>query len=140
MLDHVYASVSDPERSLAFYLAALRPLGWTAFANYDSSTGPDTVPDLWGLSDAAIVTGRASNSIWLRQRHGGETGLYLGIGADTNELVEAAYAAAIRAGGTDDGPPGTRVHFADGYYAANVIDLDDNRLEFVAKAWNSNEH
>ena len=28
MLDHIYISVSDVPRSLAFYAAALAPLGW----------------------------------------------------------------------------------------------------------------
>lgn len=128
MIDHVYVSVSDPERSLAFYLAALEPLGWQVFGNYDSTAGPATVPDLWGLSNAA-------NSIWLRRRKAGETGLYLGLQAGDRGLVDAAYDAALRAGGKDDGPPTIRGYFAEGYYAANVVDLDDNRLEFVHKSW-----
>ncbi|TQR83477.1 VOC family protein [Mycobacterium hodleri] len=131
MIDHVYLSVSDPERALTFYLAALKPLGWEAFGKYDSENGPDTVPDLWGLSSQA---GR--NSIWLRQRTAGETGIYLGLVADDPSLVDAAYAEALRAGGRDDGIPAVRQYFSDGYYAANVVDLDDNRLEFVHKSWN----
>src|SRR6266853_6502822 len=63
-------------------------------------------------------------------------GLYIGIVCDTNELVDAAYAAAIKAGGTDEGEPADRTYFASGYYAANVADFDGNRLEFVHKAWN----
>lgn len=131
MIDHVYLSVTDPERSVAFYLTALKPLGWKVFGNYDATSGPDTVPDLWGLTDAAV-----SNSIWLRRRTAGETGLYLGLRADDPSVVDAAYAAALAAGGRDDGVPAIRRYFADGYYAANVIDLDDNRLEFVHKSWN----
>ena len=50
--------------------------------------------------------------------------------------VDAAYAAALQAGGRDDGPPAPRLHFNEGYYAANVIDFDGNRLEFVHKRWN----
>lgn len=131
MIDHVYVSVGDPKRSLAFYLAALQPLGWREFGKYDATSGPDTVPDLWGLANAA-----GNNTIWLRQRTAGETGLYLGLVADDNSLVDAAYAAALAAGGRDDGAPAVRRYFADGYYAANVVDLDDNRLEFVHKSWN----
>ena len=76
------------------------------------------------------------SSIWLRQRKPGESGLYLGIVCDTNELVDDAYAAAIDAGGTDEGEPADRTYFAPGYYAANVADFDGNHLEFVRKAWN----
>ena len=137
MIDHVYVSVSDPERSLAFYTAALKPLGWRVLGNYDGSSGPDTVPNLWGLTDGATPGGQAiKTSIWLRQRTIGETGIYLGLVADDPAEVDAAYAAALGAGGRDDGAPATREYFSEGYYAANVIDLDDNRLEFVNKVWN----
>lgn len=128
MIDHVYLSVSDPELSLAFYGAALAPLGYAPFGKYDSASGPDSVPTLWGLSSG-------SSSIWLRQRLAGETGIYLGLVAPDHSVVDATYAAAIAAGATDDGEPANRTYFADGYYAANIIDLDDNRLEIVNKSW-----
>jgi catechol 2,3-dioxygenase-like lactoylglutathione lyase family enzyme len=137
MIDHVYISVADPARSLPFYVAALQPLGWREFVKYDAAAGPDSVPDLWGLIDGSGGTGRAiSTSIWLRRRRDGETGLYLGLAANDTAEVDAAYAAALNAGGQDDGAPAQRSYFADGYYAANVIDFDGNRLEFVHKRWN----
>jgi catechol 2,3-dioxygenase-like lactoylglutathione lyase family enzyme len=140
MIDHVYISVTDVEKSLAFYAAALQPLGWSLFGNYDGASGPENVPDLFGLGDQAYVSGPGpGSSIWLRRRHPGETGLYLGLVCDTNEAVDAAYAAAINAGGTDEGPPADRTYFAPGYYAGNVADFDGNRLEFVHKAWNGPE-
>jgi catechol 2,3-dioxygenase-like lactoylglutathione lyase family enzyme len=137
MIDHVYVSVSDPIRSLAFYTAALQPLGWRELVKYDGASGPDTVPSLWGLTDGAAPSGLAiKTSIWLRQRTAGETGLYLGLAADDPAEVDAAYAAALQAGGRDDGVPAMRLYFGEGYYAANVIDFDGNRLEFVNKSWN----
>ncbi|MEZ0114787.1 catechol 2,3-dioxygenase-like lactoylglutathione lyase family enzyme [Catenulispora sp. EB89] len=137
MIDHVYISVTNVDKSLTFYLAALEPLGWRAFGNYDAAAGPDTVPDLFGIGDAGYVSGTGvGSSIWLRRRQPGETGLYLGIVCDTDEAVEAAHAAAIAAGGLDEGGPADRTYFAPGYYAANVADFDGNRLEFVHKAWN----
>jgi catechol 2,3-dioxygenase-like lactoylglutathione lyase family enzyme len=138
MIDHVYISVTDIEKSLAFYLAALKPLGWREIGNYDASGGPAGVPSLYGLGDATYVSGTGvGSSIWLRQRTPGETGLYVGIACESNEAVEAAYAAASSSGGIDQGKPADRTYFAPGYYAANVADLDGNRLEFVHKAWNS---
>jgi catechol 2,3-dioxygenase-like lactoylglutathione lyase family enzyme len=136
MIDHVYISVTNIEKSLAFYIAALRPLGWREFGKYDGASGPDTVPDLYGLGDPTYVSGTAvGSSIWLRERKPGETGLYLGIVCDTDDAVDAAYAAAISAGGIDEGKPAARTYFAPGYYAANAADFDGNRLEFVCKAW-----
>ena len=138
MIDHVYISVSNIEKSLAFYLAALKPLGWREFGKYDaaSGSGSGTVPDLYGIGDHTYVSGSGTgSSIWLCQRKPGETGLYLGIVCDTNDAVDAAYAAAISAGGIDEGKPADRTYFAPGYYAANVADFDGNRLQFVRKAW-----
>ena len=137
MIDHVYISVTDIKKSLAFYLEALKPLGWREIGNYDAAAGPASVPSLYGLGDATYVSGTGvGSSIWLRQRQPGETGLYLGIVCDTDDAVDAAYAAAISAGGIDEGRPADRTYFAPGYYAANVADFDGNRLEFVRKAWN----
>lgn len=137
MIDHVYISVLDVDRSRASYAATLEPLGWREPGAYDSSTGPAGVPDLLGFGDRAYGSGDAvGSSIWLRLRRPGETGLYPGLVADSPGEVDAAYAAALAAGGEDDGAPGPRTYFADGYYAANVADFDGNRLEFVNKSWN----
>jgi catechol 2,3-dioxygenase-like lactoylglutathione lyase family enzyme len=137
MIDHVYISVSDISRSRSFYAAALQPLGWRELGAYDSSAGPGTVPDLFGFGDRAYGSGKVvGSSIWLRKRVPGETGLYLGLVADSPTEVDAAYAAALAAGGHDDGGAGPRPYFGPGYYAANVTDLDGNRLEFVNKSAN----
>ena len=137
MIDHVYISVTNIEKSLAFYTEALKPLRWRKFGNYDASSGPENVPNLYGLGDDTYVSGTGvGSSIWLRQRKPGETGLYLGIVSDSNEAVDAAYHAAVRAGGVSEGEPAERTYFAPGYYAANVADFDGNHLEFVHKAWN----
>src|SRR5260370_8349507 len=132
MIDHVYISVNNIEKSLAFYLAALKPLGWREFGKYDAASGPDTVPDLYGIGDHTYISGTGvGSSIWLRQRKRGETGLYLGIVCDTNDAVDAAYAAAISAGGIDEGKPADRPHFAPRYYAPNVPDFHGNPPPFL---------
>ena len=127
MIDHVYISVTEPERSFDLYLAALAPLGWTEFGRF-SSKGPGGEPDLFGLGDG-------TGSIWLREAKGDISPLYLGIKADSTDLVDATYAAAIAAGAPDDGAPGPRPQFAEGYYAANFTDCDGNQLEIVNKSW-----
>ena len=139
MIDHVYISVTNVEKSLTFYCEALKPLGWKEFGHYKSAS--KDVPDLFGIGDDVYGGGKeVGSSIWLCKRKPGETGLYIGIVCDTNELVDAAYAAAIKAGGTDEGKPADRTYFAPGYYAANVSDFDGNRIEFVHKAWNPKRH
>jgi hypothetical protein len=86
------------------------------------------------LADEAYGSGVAvGSSIWLRQRHAGETGLYVGFVADDEAEVNAAYAAAIKAGGTSEGEPAIRAYFGPSYYAANVADFDGNHLEIVSQ-------
>jgi predicted lactoylglutathione lyase len=62
--------------------------------------------------------------------------LYVGFVADTEDEVNAAYLAAIEAGGTSEGEPAIRSYFGPSYYAANVGDFDGNHLEIVHKSFN----
>ena len=45
--------------------------------------------------------------------------------------VEAFHRVALAAGGRDDGAPGRRPQYSDGYYAAFIRDPDGNRIEAV---------
>src|SRR5258708_39872808 len=58
MLDHIILTVSDVERSLAFYEAALKPLNIKFFMLYK---GEDGHPDLWGFGDGK------SEFFWIKQ-------------------------------------------------------------------------
>jgi catechol 2,3-dioxygenase-like lactoylglutathione lyase family enzyme len=48
MIDHIILTVSDFERSVAFYAKALKPLGIANFIDYE---GQDGHPDLRGFGD-----------------------------------------------------------------------------------------
>ena len=61
MIDHVFLTVSDLKRSIAFYEAALAPLGITQRFDYDGNNGPPGHPDLYGFG----ANGRLY--LWLRQ-------------------------------------------------------------------------
>ena len=62
--------------------------------------------------------------------------MYVGFVADNEAEVNAAYAAAIDAGGTSEGEPAIRAYFGPGYYAANLADFDGNHIEIVHKSFN----
>jgi catechol 2,3-dioxygenase-like lactoylglutathione lyase family enzyme len=53
MIDHVILTVSDFERSVAFYAEALKPLGITNFTDYEGHAGH---PDLKGFGDGKHAT------------------------------------------------------------------------------------
>ncbi|ATU90728.1 VOC family protein [Phyllobacterium zundukense] len=50
---------------------------------------------------------------------------------DNAALVDRLYALAIKNGGGDEGEPGFRPQYGEGFYAAYVRDLDGNKLAFV---------
>ena len=129
MLDHIFISVSDVERSISFYTAALAPLGITKRVDYDGKDGPPGHPDLKGFG----VNGRIF--FWLRQGSADSRAAHVGFVASSQSEVDAAYAAAMAAGATDNGAPGARLYYDPRYYAANVVDPDGYSLEFVYKSW-----
>ena len=53
--------------------------------------------------------------------------------APSRAAVNEAHAAALAHGGTDEGAPGPRPHYADNYYGAYVRDPDGNKLHFVTR-------
>lgn len=129
MLDHVFITVSDLDRSIAFYERALAPLGIVHAVDYNGKDGPEGHPDLKGFGSDGRV------SFWLRGGQADARSAHIGFVADSRAMVEAAYAAAIAAGGKDNGPPAARLYYDPRYYAANVLDPDGYSLEFVYKNW-----
>lgn len=129
MLDHVFVSVSDPVRSIAFYTAALAPLGIVDRLDYDGRDGPPGHPDLHGFGCGGRMF------FWLRAGAADPRSAHVGFVAASRTQVDAAYAAALAAGATDNGAPGARLHYDPRYYAANVPDPDGISLEFVWKSW-----
>jgi predicted lactoylglutathione lyase len=57
--------------------------------------------------------------------------VHVAFAADRREQVDAFHAAAIAAGGRDNGPPGLRPAYSDGYYGAFVLDPDGHNVEAV---------
>ena len=119
MIDHVTVGVSDLARSRAFYARALLPLGFAQIG-----PGREGSPEIeFGLEEApnfAISTAYATGAP-----------VHVAFAADRREQVDAFHAAAIAAGGRDNGPPGLRPEYSDGYYGAFVIDPDGHNVEAV---------
>jgi catechol 2,3-dioxygenase-like lactoylglutathione lyase family enzyme len=122
-LDHVAISTADYPTSLAFYEKALAPLGITTHMKFEGEEGN--------------VAGLGSEQPFLWVGDGGKLGggrVHLAFAAATRAQVDAFYAAAIAAGGRDNGPPGLRPHYHATYYAAFVFDPDGHNIEAVCHA------
>lgn len=106
IFDHVHLRVRDLERSRAFYAAALEPLGIPLLLD---------TPGLVCFANLALSADKPPT-----------TGAHVAFVAASPEAVDAFRAAAIAAGGTDNGAPGPRAH---GPYATYVLDPDGTNLE-----------
>jgi catechol 2,3-dioxygenase-like lactoylglutathione lyase family enzyme len=118
VVDHVGFAVADYERSKAFYLTALQPLGVTLlmeFAGAAAGFGRDGRPSFFVEAHGEPVRGR----------------LHIALRAETRAQVDAFHEAAIAAGGTDNGAPGARTVYHPHYYGAYVLDPDGNNIEAV---------
>ncbi|MCQ8242226.1 VOC family protein [Rhizosaccharibacter radicis] len=129
MLDHVFLSVSDITRSIAFYTAALAPLGIADRLDHDGRNEPPGHPSLRGFG----ANGRMF--LWLREGKAHGPAVHVGFVAPSREAVDAAYAAAMTAGAIDNVAPDAWLHYHPRYYAANVLDPDRYSLEFVFASW-----
>ncbi|RDK07879.1 VOC family protein [Cupriavidus lacunae] len=125
MLDHIILTVSDIERSLGFYEAALKPIGIKFFLPYKGENGH---PDLWGFGDGEKAF------FWLKQGNPNPEAIHWGFVAHSNAKVDEFHDAAITAGGREHIPPRARLEYYPGYYAADVFDPDGYSFEVVHKS------
>lgn len=116
IFDHISIGVSDYQKSKAFYAQALAPLGiglileiagWAGF-------GKDGKPQFW-----------------FGARTDAQRPLHIAFVAENREQVRAFYAAALQAGGKDNGAPGIRTIYHPNYYGAFVLDPDGHNVEAV---------
>jgi catechol 2,3-dioxygenase-like lactoylglutathione lyase family enzyme len=129
MLDHIFLTVNDIDRSITFYEHVLPILGIISRLDYDGKDGPAGHPDLKGFG----ANGRMF--FWLKQGTAVPGAAHVGFVADSEEIVNTAHAAALAAGATEIHPPGPQLHYDPRYYAAQVRDPDGYSLEFVYKSW-----
>ena len=114
MIDHLKLRVADPAASRAFYEAALAPLGYRVM--FEPAPG-------------AVGMGKDFPDFWLEP--GDPTTCHVAFRADSQATVDAFHAAALAAGGTDNGAPGPRPQYHQNYYSAFVLDPDGNNAEAV---------
>lgn len=115
-LDHVGFSVKDFAASRAFYKAALAPLGMSVVMEGPgwAGFGEPGKPEFW-LGASATTSTR----------------VHVAFRAADRAQVRAFYAAAIAAGGKDNGAPGLRPDYHEHYYGAFVLDPDGHNIEAV---------
>ena len=116
MLDHLTVPVRDLRGARTFYQAALEPLGMHINLDFPSAFG---------------MGSKSENIFWLARDRQASGGGHYALRVENRQEVDAFHAAALRAGGTDNGPPGPRPDYGPSYYAAFVKDGEGNNIEVV---------
>ena len=126
-IHHVDLAVTDVERSLAFYLNLLGPLGWAKEIRYPTYRGTEEVVYL-------VRQGTLDGELGLRPADGG-THRYYDVGiehfafeVDRREEVDEAHARCLASGANVHFPP-EEDRDIEGYYAVFVFDPDGIRVE-----------
>ena len=121
MLHHVSVGSRDVARAVAFYDRVLKPLGYKRvmeFMPYAVGYGASK-PEFWVQVPADQREATVGN------------GVHISFAAATKNAVNAFHAAALAAGGKDEGKPGPRPDYGPDYYGAFCRDLDGNKIEAV---------
>ncbi|KOF20883.1 lactoylglutathione lyase [Ensifer adhaerens] len=127
MFSHVTVGCSDLGRATLFYDAVLEPLGLVQ---------RPVTPDGGPASSCWIAPGQALPRFYVyepfdRNPASVGNGSMVAFLAPASAAVDRAYAAGLAAGGTDEGAPGPRPHYGDGYYGAYLRDPDGNKVHVV---------
>ena len=112
MLDHISLRVVDYDRALEFYKAALAPIGYSVIMEF---------PGFAGMGE------KGKPDFWITRTDKQVNPTHVAFRAD-RKIVDAFHAAALAAGGTDDGAPGPR-DYHPSYYGGFVLDPEGNHIE-----------
>ena len=125
MIAYTTLGVNDMSRSIAFYDAVFGALGAKRTTTSETWTGYARE----GERDPVFLT-----RPWNRETATGGNGVMLAFLAKERSEVDEFHAAALRLGGSDEGPPGVREGMNPVFYAAYVRDPDGNKLcAFIRK-------
>lgn len=113
---------NDLERSFAFYNPVMTAMGAKQAFDMPDITRSYAFPDGF--------------QFWVTKPENGEAaapgnGHTAGLNVPSSEVVDAAHAAALANGGSDEGAPGPRPKYGPNVYAAYARDPDGNKLAFI---------
>jgi len=120
VIGHISIGVKDVETSKRFYDAVLQPLGYRMIRRARSGAGYG-----YGAEVIFFWVMAAERPVLPDEK----SGLHVCFAAPSAAAVDAFHAAALQAGGQDNGAPGLRPIYGDDYYAAFIVDHDGYRIE-----------
>ncbi len=135
MLSYVYFGTNNLTKAIAFYDATLPALGMKRCITSDPEW--DRAAAGWGIYEDDGVRELA---FWIGRPFDGKpaaagNGNMVAFSACSWSAVNDFHSAALANGGTCDGPPGLRLHYAPDFYAAYVRDPDGNKIAAVCRGF-----
>ncbi len=135
MLSYVYFGTNNLDKAVAFYDAALAPLGMQRCITGDAAW--DRIAAGWGIYQD---NGIRELAFWIGKPYDQQpasvgNGSMVAFSARTWNAVDRFHAAALTQGGVCDGAPGLRLHYAPDFYAAYVRDADGNKVAAVCRGF-----
>ena len=121
MIGYTMLGTNDPAKAKAFYSPLLAMLGGAPLDAYSSDTRTFFTA---GAGHPMIAVGKPYDGTTASSGNGA----MVALSAPTRAVVDSMHAAAIKAGGKDEGAPGVRGPNPNGFYGAYFRDLDGNKL------------
>jgi catechol 2,3-dioxygenase-like lactoylglutathione lyase family enzyme len=119
VFDHIGFNVSNFAETKQFLSEALAPLGIVITKEGEG----------W-----AMVGRPGEGQLWFGSFGASPGPIHVAFAAANREEVRRFHAAALAAGGKDNGAPGLRPHYHANYYGAFVIGPDGHNLKAVCHA------
>ena len=116
MIGYVTLGTNDFDKAAAFYDTVLAVMGGKRMMDEDDFIAWTDKPDRPAISIIKPNDGQAATV---------GNGVMVALMVDSRALVDKVHAAALAAGGTDEGAPGVRF---DSFYAGYFRDLDGHKL------------
>jgi catechol 2,3-dioxygenase-like lactoylglutathione lyase family enzyme len=127
MFSHITVGTNDLDQAAAFYDAILIPLGLRRRV-VTPDGGP---PSACWVKPDSVLPRFYVYSPYDRNDAGAGNGSMVAFTAPFPNAVDTAYAAGLLAGGSDEGEPGQRPQYGDGYYGAYLRDPDGNKVHIA---------
>lgn len=124
-------TVRDLQVSKTFYDAAFAPLGIAVVMSVSAEETGSSAFIGYGPTEDRRDIQSGKPSFWVSQGAAPTGPMHVAFLAADRAQVDAFHAAALAAGGTDNGAPGVRPHYHPNYYAAFVLDPDGRNVEAV---------
>ncbi len=127
MIDHIGITVSDIEKSKAFYASALGAPGYVPCTDRLEAVS-------FGVREGHGKSTDPGGEFWLSEDPLMTPRVHVAFNAAARADVDAFFAAGIAAGGTHNGAPGLRAQYHPHYFAAFLLDPDGYNIEAVCHA------